>query len=232
MAWDVASAQVLQSPRARLIEPQHRDQALLQYPDTPETWCHAFLGGAVVDISRGHASRSSTAGKPNDCQATSKRKSDTQSSTEPGLLSPSYSYFQELLEVTGVLVAGTIESTSRAVDIAAKAEALALVPYLRPCLTVRARYYGHGRAGGIGAVSADTYMRMNNSDDERTPTNDSTGGSRDYQATTLRALEEMVSRHFPLDDSREPREGSEEATAYALLLRGLLNALVRWVQAC
>lgn len=44
----------------------------------------------------------------------------------------------------------------------------------------------------------------------------------------LPALEEMLSRHFPIEDSREPAEGSEEATAFARLLRGLLCAFVRY----
>lgn len=55
---------------------------------------------------------------------------------------------------------------------------------------------------------------------------ESTGG---HHALLLPALEEMVSRHFPIEDSREPAEGSEEATAFALLLRSLLNVFVRCV---
>lgn len=48
-----------------------------------------------------------------------------------------------------------------------------------------------------------------------------------HPALVLPALEEMVSRNFPIEDSREPAEGSEEATAFALLLRSLLNVFVR-----
>lgn len=53
-----------------------------------------------------------------------------------------------------------------------------------------------------------------------------------HSAVVLPALEEMISRHFPIEDSREPVEGSEEATAFALLLRGLLNAFVRYLLLC
>lgn len=122
-----------------------------------------------------------------------------------------------------MLVAGTLGSGSRAVDFATKAEALALVPYLRPCLTSRALYYGHRKPGVHGGAAptkgSPTAGGVSSSwvDGER------------YPEAVLPALEEMISRHFPLEDSREPAEGSEEATAYALLLRGLLSVLVRSV---
>lgn len=54
-------------------------------------------------------------------------------------------------------------------------------------------------------------------------------GGGDNSARVLRALEEMMSRHFPIENSREPVEGSKEAAAFALLLRGLLGAFVRFV---
>lgn len=57
-------------------------------------------------------------------------------------LSPS-SYFQQLLEISGVLVAEILESASLAVDASTKADALTLVPFLRPCLVRRAKEYGH-----------------------------------------------------------------------------------------
>ena len=53
-------------------------------------------------------------------------------------------------------------------------------------------------------------------------------GSGENSARVLRALEEMMSRHFPIENSREPVEGSKEAAAFALLLRGLLGAFVRY----
>lgn len=56
---------------------------------------------------------------------------------------PSSSYFHQLLEISGVLVAGTLGSGSSTVDVFAKADALTLVPFLRPCLMRRAKEYGH-----------------------------------------------------------------------------------------
>ena len=53
-------------------------------------------------------------------------------------------------------------------------------------------------------------------------------GGRESSARVLRALEEMMSRHFPIENSREPVEGSKEAAAFAMLLRGLLGAFVRY----
>lgn len=111
--------------------------------------------------------------------------------------------------MSSVLAAGTIGSVSPRIDPAAKADALALVPFLRPCLTRRAEDYGHLRAGHDSSAPGDR-----------------PGGGHDH--TVLLALEEMIARHFPIEDSREPVEGSEEATAFALLLRSLLAVFVRW----
>lgn len=55
-------------------------------------------------------------------------------------------------------------------------------------------------------------------------------GGGESSAQVLRALEEMMSRHFPIENSREPAEGSKEAAAFALLLRGLLGAFVRYTR--
>lgn len=136
------------------------------------------------------------------------------SSSAPSIPPASSSYFEQLLEMSAVLVAGALGSASPAVGASAKADALALVPFLRPCLTRKAREYGHSapRAGRGGTAAAGGPVA-----DEEGP-----GG-----AVLLPALEEMVSRHFPIEDSREPEEGSEQATAFALLLRGLLGAFVR-----
>lgn len=110
--------------------------------------------------------------------------------------------------MSGVLVAGTIGSASPRVDPAAKADALALVPFLRPCLTRRAADYGHSRSGPSSCVPEGA-------------------AGEGHDCKVLPALEEMIARHFPIEDSREPAEGSEEATAFALLLRGLLSVFVR-----
>lgn len=53
-------------------------------------------------------------------------------------------------------------------------------------------------------------------------------GRGESSARVLRALEEMMSRHFPIENSREPVEGSKEAAAFASLLRGLLGAFIRY----
>lgn len=126
------------------------------------------------------------------------------------LSSSTRSCFNELLEMSAVLAAGTLGSASPVVDASAKADALTLIPFLRPCLTRKARDYGHSSA---------------------TPS--ASGGRRDGdgadggEGVVLPALEEMVARHFPIEDSREPKEGSEQATTFARLLRGLLAAFVR-----
>lgn len=65
----------------------------------------------------------------------------------------STSYFTELLEISSLLVAGTLGSASPAVGPAAKAAALALVPFLRPCLTRKAKDYGHSTPLGSGEGS-------------------------------------------------------------------------------
>lgn len=126
------------------------------------------------------------------------------------------SCFNQLLEMSAVLAAGTIGSASPVVDASAKADALTLVPFLRPCLTRKARDYGHsptapGAGGGQDGIDA--------------------GGGGDQgrrvEIIVLPALEEMVATHFPIEDSREPEEGSEQATTFARLLRGLLAAFVK-----
>lgn len=57
-------------------------------------------------------------------------------------------------------------------------------------------------------------------------------GGEENSARVLRALEEMIARHFPIENSREPAEGSKEAAAFAVLLRGLLGAFVRCARSC
>lgn len=118
-------------------------------------------------------------------------------------LTPPSPFFQELLEMSGVLVAGTLSSSSPVVEPSVKADALTLVPFFRPCLTHKAKEFGHDapRASSLG--------------------------DRSRGAEVLSALEEMVARHFPLDDSREPAQGSQEAKNFALILRCLLKTFVR-----
>lgn len=129
--------------------------------------------------------------------ATVSEREDSRKLTSPIL------FFQELLEMSGVLVAGTLGSSSPVVEPSVKADALTLVPFFRPCLTHKAKEFGHDapRASSLGDLSRE--------------------------AKVLSALEEMVARHFPLDDSREPAQGSQEAKNFALLLRGLLRTFVR-----
>lgn len=64
---------------------------------------------------------------------------------------------EQLVETAGSLVAGTVGSASPAVNASAKAEALTLVPYLRPCLTRKAKYYGKPFAT---ALQGDDCARM------------------------------------------------------------------------
>ncbi|CAM9566377.1 unnamed protein product, partial [Ectocarpus sp. 13 AM-2016] len=140
----------------------------------------------------------------------------TSASGSSGSPTTSPPYFERLLEMSALLVAGTLGSSSLVVDASTKADALTLVPFLRPCLTRKARSYGHavphaGRQGEDGAGGAGA----------------SAGGKRKPDGLVMPALEEMMSMHFPIDNSREPEEGSEQATAFALLLRGLLGAFVR-----
>ncbi|CAM9437887.1 unnamed protein product, partial [Discosporangium mesarthrocarpum] len=112
-----------------------------------------------------------------------------------------------LLEMCAGLVGKTLECSSSVVTPAIKSDALKLVPFLLPCLTKRAHRYcqfpgGHGVTGSSGQGS-------------------------DIEKQVLLALEEMMATHFPIDNSHEPKEGSEEATVFALLLRGLLDAFAR-----
>lgn len=128
---------------------------------------------------------------------TVKRKEDSRKSTSP---SP---FLLELLEMSGVLVAGILGSSSPVVEPSLKADALTLLPFFRPCLTHKAKEFGHD------APRASSF------------------GDHSRGAEVLSALEEMVARHFPLDDSREPDQGSQEAKNFALLLRGLLRTFAR-----
>lgn len=141
--------------------------------------CHRLLRLAAA-LESGSLAANKTIGEPSKCS----------------------SCFHQLLEMSTVLVAGTLGSAFAVVGASAKADALTLVPFLRPCLTRKARDYGKSvpHAGGV---------------------------AEDQEGAVLPALEEMMSRHFPIEDSREPEEGSEQATAYAQLLRGLLAAFVR-----
>lgn len=52
------------------------------------------------------------------------------------------SYFEKLLDISGVLVTGTLGSASPSIYASMEAEALSLVPYLRPCLMRKAEFYG------------------------------------------------------------------------------------------
>lgn len=140
----------------------------------------------------------------------------TSASGSSGSSTTSPPYFERLLEMSALLVAGTLGSSSSVVDASTKADALTLVPFLRPCITRKARNYGHavphaGRQGEGGADGAGA----------------SAGGKGKPDGLVMPALEEMMSMHFPIDNSREPEEGSEQATAFALLLRELLGAFVR-----
>eukprot|EP00752_Nemacystus_decipiens_P003549 g3275.t1 len=134
------------------------------------------------------------------------------------------SCLEQLLQMSAVLVAGTLGSSSPAVSAAAKADALTLVPFLRPCLTRKAREYGHA-APRAGRSSSSSDRAGAGAGAPRGAVGSEEGGPGG--AVLLPALEEMVARHFPIEDSREPEEGSEQATAFALLLRGLLGAFVR-----
>lgn len=121
--------------------------------------------------------------------------------------------------MSGVLVAGTIGSASARVDPAAKAAALSLVPFLRLCLTRRAADYGHPKPGLKGGNSLENV-------------GSGVGGGSEGESggrIIFAALEEMISLHFPIDDSREPAEGSKEATVFAVLLRSLLSVFARCV---
>ena len=165
--------------------------------------CHRLLRLAAALESSGVAAKSGSS-------PTTSPASSSSSSSSP-------SCFEQLLQMSTVLVAGTLGSSSPAVGAAAKADALTLVPFLRPCLTRKARDYGHAapRAGRGRSRAGATGGPVRS---EEPPT---------AGAVLLPALEEMVARHFPIEDSREPEEGSEQATAFALLLRGLLGAFVR-----
>eukprot|EP00903_Cladosiphon_okamuranus_P011333 g10683.t1 len=163
--------------------------------------CHRLLRLAAALESCGVAIKSGST-------SSSASVSPTSSSSSPS------SCFEQLLEMSAVLVAGTLGSASPAVGVAAKADALTLVPFLRPCLTRKARDYGHT------APRAGSRHRTG-------PGGPVGSGKGPRGAAVLPALEEMVARHFPIEDSREPEEGSEQATAFALLLRGLLGAFVR-----
>lgn len=66
-----------------------------------------------------------------------------------------------------------------------------------------------------------------NADGDGATGDGATAGVKGCSGLVLPALEEMVSRHFPIEDSREPQEGSEEATTFAQLLGGLLSAFAR-----
>lgn len=80
--------------------------------------------------------RLAAAASKNNGNSKNKQASSSQSSA-----------MQELLDVVGILVAGTVASACPMVDPAAKADALGLVPFLRPCLTRRAQDYGQSRPG-------------------------------------------------------------------------------------
>lgn len=161
-------------------------------------FCHRLLRLAAALESSGVSTKSGSTSSSSSASASPASSSSSSSSC-----------FEQLLEMSAVLVAGTLGSASPAVGAAAKADALTLVPFLRPCLTRKARDYGHTapRAG---------------SRHRRPGSGEGPGGD-----AVVPALEEMVARHFPIEDSREPEEGSEQATAFALLLRGLLGAFVR-----
>lgn len=222
VAVGVSSRTVLMDPAATLNAFVPEFRRLVNDPDwgPPPTGVPGRAGGTAGVVGTGRMLRESL----RLCHrllrlAAAVESSGTTAGPSSASVSPASTCFEQLLEMSAVLVAGTLGSASPAVGASAKADALTLVPFLRPCLTRKAKDYGHSmpragrgsgrsRRGGTGAGGPAV--------GEEGP-----GG-----AALLPALEEMMSRHFPIEDSREPEEGSEQATAFALLLRGLLGAFV------
>ena len=117
----------------------------------PDTFLRVFLIGfniIRVPTSTSPLTRSSTPPHVSNPNVNFHAASDTNGPEGSGELGQqavlqSSSYFHQLLEISGVLVAGTLESASPTVDAFTKADALTLVPFLRPCLMRKAKEYGH-----------------------------------------------------------------------------------------
>lgn len=97
------------------------------HPPEPRIFCHRVLNSPI-----NHTKPPTTAGTG--------RKEGSKTPPQSASFSSS---LPDLLEMSGALVAGTLSSASPSVDASAKADALTLIPFLRPCLTRKAKDYGH-----------------------------------------------------------------------------------------